>query len=116
MNYYGTDLNTAGHYFWELGGNDIRRSRANYQDFPFNPEGLPYIKIGHLVENGIAKFYQFAGFSIYAIEGSCADKRAGSKSIFFVEQGLDKEQMKALILATPIASRIIEKMPFEVQW
>jgi len=116
MKYYGTDLDSAGHYFWQLEGNQLYRDRKSFECYPFNPEGLPFIKGGEAVSNGFAAFYQFAGFSIYAIEGSCADKRRASKSIFFVEKEIGKEEFKALILATPIASKIIQKMPFEVQW
>jgi hypothetical protein len=116
MNYFGTELDGAGHYFWTLEGNAIYRSRTSFENCPFNPEALPYKKNGQGFFNGTARFYQFAGFSIYAIEGSCKDERPGSKSIFFVEKELDKDQMKALILATPIASKIIQKMPFKVEW
>lgn len=116
MNYYGTELNHAGHYYWQLEGDAIYRPRHGAQHYPFEPEHLPYDKSKRGLPNGFAAFYQFAGFSIYAIEGSCADTRPASKSIFFIEKELDKDQMKALIMSTPIARKIVQKMPFEVQW
>lgn len=116
MNYYGTDLNQAGHYLWALKDNDIQRSRLNFNDLPFNPECLPYSEAKIYLPNGFVKHYNFAGFSICAIQGSCSDKRTGSKSIFFVEQNYTPSEMKDKILSITIAKRIIQQMPFEVKW
>jgi hypothetical protein len=116
MNYYGTDLDSAGHHFWVLEGDSLYRGRISFADCPFNPEALPYRGRGQGSKNGETQFYHFAGFSIYAIEGSCSDRRPASKSIFFVEKEMEEEQMKSLILAIPIAKKIIQKMPFDVQW
>lgn len=115
LQYFGTEPDRAGHQFWRLEGSSLSRSRLSYNDCPFNPEGLPYKK-GHDFRNGETEFYQFAGFSIYAIEGSCYDTRPASRSVFFIEKEMSKEELKALILSTDIGKRIIEKMPFAVQW
>ncbi len=114
--YYGTELNRAGHYYWQLQGPDIFRGRMEASSCPFNPEFLPHKENGQGYTNGAARFYQFAGFSIWAIEGSCADTRPGSRSVFFIERLIEAEELKALVLATPIAKQIIDKMAFAVRW
>jgi len=116
LNYFGTTLDSAGHYFFELEGSSIYRSRISFNECPFNPESLPYKKKGEVFKKGASRFCQFAGFSIYAIEGSCADTRGATKSIFFIEDEVSKDDLKSLILSTPIAKKIIDKMPFEVEW
>ena len=112
LHYFGTDLDSAGHFFWELENEGIYKSRMSFGELPFNPEGLPYKN----KRNGIAKYYQFAGFSIFAIAGSCADNRPGSKSIFFVEADISSDELMNKILSTKMAKKIIDKMPFKVEW
>lgn len=115
LHYFGTELDRTGHYFWLLERDSISKWGRGLMDFskcPFNPEALPY----KAQRNGETQFYQFAGFSIWAIEGSCKDSRPSSRSIFFVEQIMSKEELKALILATSIAKKMVEKMPFQVEW
>ena len=112
MNYFGTDTRQAGHYMWELDGSGLCRNRMSIGECPFNPEGLPY----KVYNNGEVRYYQFCGFTILAICGSCSDKRSGSKSIFWIEGGFSGVQMKEKILAIPIGKKIIEQMPFEVKW
>ena len=116
MEYFGTELTNAGHYFWELQGDGIYRNRKRFEDCPFNPEALPYKEPGTGYRNGTVKFYNFCGFSIMAIEGSCKDTRPGSKSIFFIKANLTQEAMKEMILNLPIAKRMIEQMSFDVLW
>lgn len=114
MHYFGTTLNSSGHFFFELEGNSIHRAKRQYNlsDLPFNPEGLPY----PAKRNGYMQFHQYCGFTILAITGSCHDTRSGSKSVFFVEEIISQDEMKARILSIPIAKQIIEKMPFKVEW
>jgi len=116
MQYYGTALNEKTHYLWKLGRSTLFISRIRIFSLPFNPEVLPYPENGETLSNGDVRFYQFAGFSIMAIEGSCEDPRPGSKSVFFVQELIDEQQMKKRILAYPIAAKIIATMPFEVKW
>jgi len=116
LHYFGTNLDSAGHFFWELQGDYIHRSSIYFGDLPFNPEALPYKNKKEFIKNGTAKYYLFAGFSIYAIAGSCADDRPGSKSIFFVEADIASDQLMQKILSTKAAKKILDKMPFEVEW
>src|SRR5258708_35808522 len=118
MRYFGTSLNSAGHYFWELDGDWMGSSSLDFKSVPFNPEEMPrkekdqkyYYPLGHVA------FYNENGYSIIAIEGSCSDKRRASKSEFFVKEDLTQDEMKEKILSIPIAKKIIDKMPFEVKW
>jgi|GEM_PF-1587364 hypothetical protein len=113
--YFGTDLQTAGHYLWELDGNGIYRSLHRLEDLPFNPEGLPSKKKGEGMRNGTVRFYRLAHYSICAIEGSCKDGRPGSKSIFYWDEPHSNIGMTALIKQSPIAMKIINQMPFNVE-
>lgn len=122
MNYFGTELDCAGHYFFDLKGDVMGMGNlyfpkgegipvTKYKEWPFNPEDILISR-----RNGDAEYYQINGYSIYAICGSCADKRAGCKSVFFTTENLSKDDLKNNILSIPIARKIIESMPFEVRW
>jgi len=112
MNYFGTDLNSAGHYFWELEGETFIKKDYNFKIVPFNPENLPMInnKKGHV------EFHNAFGYSILAIAGSCADSRWATESIFWVKETISYSEMKEKILSIPIAKQILDKMPFEIKW
>lgn len=116
MNYFGTNLSSAGHYFWELEGASFHISTMGHHNCPFNPEALPHCESGETIKNGTVKFYQFAGYSIIAIEGSPKDQRPASKSIFFVRSLIPKEELKRQILAIAVGAEIIAKMSFKVEW
>lgn len=119
--YFGTSPDNAGHYLWELAGEGYYKAhRLRMEDLPFNPEGLPHTT-DNTYRNGRTEFYDFAGFLICAIEGSCYDKRRGSKSIFFVRAPnyrFTHSDLKHFILSVPIARRIIEQMEysFKIEW
>ncbi len=116
IQYFGTSLTSAGHYFFELENNGMYSSRLNLSSVPFNPESLPFKDGKSSFPNGTVKYYQFVGFSICAIAGSCKDDRAGCKSIFFWQELLTNEEMKEKIFANATARKIIEQMPFQVNW
>lgn len=116
MYYFGTNLKNLGHYFWELAGKEFSGTTMFFSQIPFDPEDMPYRKRGEVIKNGDTGYYQEGEYSIYAIEGSCMDKRPASKSVFFVRELISKEELKERILAIPIAQQIIGRMPFEVNW
>jgi hypothetical protein len=117
MNYYGTDLDCAGHFFWKLEEDVIHSRKSNFDDFPFNPETLPLQqKKGFYNRNGFVGFYNIGGYSICAIEGSCYDKRPGSRSIFFIKEQLTNDQLVERIMSIPIAEKIINQMPFNIKF
>lgn len=117
MNYFGTSLNSAGHFFWILSGEKMKSNwDMDYASLPFSPEQLPKGYEAYETEFGTVGFYKEDGYSIIAIYGSCADTRHGTKSVFFIKEDLTKEEMKQKILSIPIANWIIDKMPFEVKW
>jgi len=116
LNYFGTRLDEYGHYFWILDDNSIYNRNLNFKDFPFNPEEMPRRQKGETISKGDVKFYREGGYTICAIEGSCIDQRGGTKSVFFVKEDITNTELIDKILSTPIAKRIIDKMPFRVKW
>ena len=112
LEYFGTDLSQAGHYFFILSGNSFQYSEREFGSTPFNPERINenYDPKGSVIylESGI--------YSVCAICGSPTDKRPGCKSVFFTDKKVSHTQWKDLIYSIPIAKRIIEQMPFEVKW
>jgi hypothetical protein len=120
--YFGTALDVAGHYFFKLENDRMNDKGLSFPEgygipvtknylWPFNPEEMPKSR-----RNGDSEYLQIEGYSIYAICGSCKDGRPDSKSVFFTNENVSKDDLKAIILNTPIAKTIIEKMPFEVRW
>ena len=116
LEYYGTTLDSAGHYFFNLVRGDFGRSIRRLGQVPFNPEGLPYVGVGLEPANGTVRFYNMAGFTICAIGGSPADHRTGSKSIFFVEEDMTREAFEERLKKDGLVMKIINKMSFKVQW
>lgn len=112
LGYFGTDLTTHGHYFWNLSGESIYNSNLDFHKVPFNPEQIHPEKD----KKGDVGFYQVGGYTVLVIVGSCVDKRPNSKSVFYVKATIDKKQMQELIMSVPIAKKIIDKMPFEITW
>lgn len=111
--YFGTDLQEAGHYIWELHG---ERMHKNYNiKVPFNT----YFPLHYSNSLGAAHFGEFVcneHYSIWGCPGSCTDTRGGTVSVFWVKQQMSASDLKELILNTPIAKRIIKQMPFKVKW
>lgn len=116
LNYFGTSLREAGHYFWNLDEDILSRSRLSFSDLPFNPENLPIEIKGVRNKKGKVDFYNAFGYSIIAIEGSCSDSRWGSHSIFWVAETITYEEMKIQLLNKTIVKKIIEQMPFDIKW
>lgn len=116
MKYFGTNLSSAGHYFFELEGEIIRRTNLWFSDLPFDPEKMPSYEKGEVQNKGDVKFYHSNGYNICAINGSCIDKRWGCKSVFFTTENLTNIELMEKILSIPVAKKMIEQMPFEVRW
>lgn len=115
IEYYGTNLISAGHDMFILGQQDLKRNLRRLHELPFNAESLPWAGKGREFNVGVVRFYNFAGFTICAISGAPSDNRSGSKSIFFVESEMTPENFKTALLHTPMFNKIIAKMPFEVK-
>ena len=110
LNYFGTDLQSSGHYFWILFRNTIQRDhRTHFHEIPFNPEALT-----NGMKKGVVRYYQAFGYNICTIPGSCSDDRGGTKSIFWTTENV--EDWKELIESIPIAKQIIDQMKFKVVW
>lgn len=116
INYFGTNLDRAGHYFWELDFNKISRSKLWFNDLPFNPEEMPKYEKGEEQNKGDVKFYHSNGYNICAINGSCIDNRGGCKSVFFTTDELTNIELKDKLLSMPIVEKMIKQMPFEVKF
>lgn len=118
INYFGTDLSSAGHYIWEIdeSGNGLINRSLNFNSIPFNPERMTDPEYGYYLTKGSVRWHRFNGFTVCGIEGSCKDNRQGSHSVFWVTEDVTNEALKERILSTPVCKKIIEQMPFEVQW
>ena len=116
MHYFGTELDYPGHYFWVLDDNHMSKSGIWFTDIPFNPEGLTQDEKGNSLNKGEVRFYNFEDYTVLAISGAPGDKRNGCKSVFWVSEKLDYEEMKKKIFDIPIAKKLIDAMPFEVFW
>lgn len=114
MNYFGTNLDSAGHYFWTLEGERLNRSNLWFDKLPFNPEEMP--GNGKSIKKGTVEFHHIGGYSICAIAGSCADTRWGTKSIFFIKEEMGNEELATRIKSIPIAIKMFEQMPFKIEW
>ena len=118
--YFGTAIDRAGHYVWEITDEMRGRSLDAYYALVFDPEAMPIRKKrgtgGKAMPLGEVHFYSLPGHSIMAIEGSCGDDRPGCKSVFWVTDNLDYHQLKQVLLSNKCVARIFEKMPFEVHW
>lgn len=103
LNYFGTNLTTAGHYFWILNKYGFNRSKVYFSNIPFDPEQLPRPHIGNI------DVHQFGEYAICAVKGSPYDKRGGCKSVFWLIGNL--AQLEEAMLSTPVVKEIIEGIP-----
>ncbi|HET6991021.1 MAG TPA: hypothetical protein VFJ43_06840 [Bacteroidia bacterium] len=110
LHYFGTNLATYGHYFWLLREDAMEGGPGIYLKLPFDPYD------GKKLKKGEIKFFIIDGYTVLIIGGSCLDERPGCVSTFFIYKEMTFEEMKKLIISTPIAKRIIEQMPFEIKW
>jgi hypothetical protein len=112
MEYFGTNLTEYGHYRWNL-ENDHMRFGKNllFSDLPFHPEYLT-----NNLPAGKVVFYQGGGYTVIGISGSCKDERGGTESIFWVKEIISRSEMIDRIISHPAASKIIQSMPFEIDW
>ena len=116
INYFGTDLRSAGHYFWVLEGEYWSRPDLNFKDFPFDPESMPKKEKGVGYSKGDAKFYFESGWSILAIEGSCSDDRWGTKTVFFINEDLPNDELMIRIKSVAAAALVLAKLPFPINF
>lgn len=112
LNYFGTSLDCAGHYFWIAKGDRLTSTKVYFKDLPFDPESMfdPY------TSKGIVNYYEVEDYKICAIQGSCFDKRNGSKSVFWTKENIELKHFKSVILSIPILNKMIKQMPFEVHF
>lgn len=111
MQYFGTDLTEHGHYTWDLTGDRMVKIGLLPNNVPFHPEeltrGLP---------KGEVVFYQSSKFTVLGISGSCKDERNGTKSIFWVNEILTKQEMFERINQNKLSKSILDAMPFTVRF
>lgn len=107
LNYFGTDLHSAGHYFFQVTPTGLMPSDIEFGKLPFNPEAMPYPLIQEVGQVG--KYHVF-GFTIFAVSGSVADKRGGCKSVFFVDEEITFDQMESLIRSTRFGKTVLERL------
>lgn len=116
-NYFGTSLDSSGHYFWCLHDHIDGRTGQSFEKLPFDPETIAYT--GEFAKNyppvGWTKIFRVGGYAILYIEGSPYDKRTNSKSVFFFHEDLTDVQLVRKVLSIPAAQKIIKAMPFQVK-
>ncbi len=112
LDYFGTDITSAGHYFWKLSGDRLTSSKIWFRDLPFSPEDI----VAPYTGKGLITYVEIEGYYICAISGSCRDNRSGTKSVFWTKEKIDFKDFKNIILSIPVGKRIIEQMPFEFHW
>ncbi len=111
MEYFGTNFRDYGHYIFNIDGQYMLKIGIRIDELPFNPEQLT-----NELSNGSVVYYQGGGYTVIGIAGSCKDERPGTKSVFWVNELLERNKMIGLILEHHLASKIIEALPFVVQW
>lgn len=116
MYYFGTNLRSAGHYFWELYGDEMRSLRMAFDKIPFNPEELLTTSKGEPRRDKGESLWldTIKGYSILAIEGSCSDGRLGTCSVFFIQKEISYTEFVSILQNTAIAQKILKQMPFKI--
>lgn len=109
MEYFGTDLRDHGHFRWTLTEHGPSKRSLNFKGIPFNPEELT-----KNLPKGSVVFYQGGGFTVLGISGSCVDDRPGTKSIFWVNETIEKSEMVERVKAQPFFIKMIDQMKFKV--
>ena len=107
INYFGTDLTSAGHYFFEVKDNYMGASNLDFKNVPFNPEEMPRRDKGEPRTKGDVRFYHENGYTICAIEGAPSDDRWGTKSVFWAKEIIDFDKFMDILLSMPIVNRMI---------
>lgn len=112
VKYFGTQLNEKGHFLQDLLtiGIDYNRS-INVGQFPFDIQSLTKNKPKGFVLKTIIENYK-----IIAIEGSCADQRGGTCSVFVTTENVNLEQFESYLIVHPFVIKMIELMPFKVDF
>ncbi len=119
MYYFGTNLTEAGHFFFELQDDHMKRLGLSFPEnggipisrqkqWPFNPEDFPRYSKGETSTRGEVGFYVEAGYTILAICGSPIDKRPGCKSVFFKKGDCSFVDMAEEVYAIAVAKKIID--------
>ena len=113
IEYFGTSLHEHGHYRWVLQDGQMIKVYNTFDRLPFNPEEITNSDV---LQKGDVVFYQGGGLTVVGICGSCKDTRPGTKSIFWVNDIITRQQLIDRIKAHPIAAKLIAAMPFEIKW
>lgn len=117
MNYFGTSLTEKGHYWWKLDRDNMQKCFDNLKALPFDPYTIVQPATGREDLNKGDVFNTRAnGCTICVIYGSCKDDRHGTCSMFWIKGNFGYEELREKILAIPIARKMIEQMPFTVNW
>jgi hypothetical protein len=104
VKYFGTNMDSAGHFFWNVGKEYLTSSDLWFNKLPFDPEQMPDAPR----QKGEQKFYNIEDYSILYTCGSAIDKRHGCKSVFFIKQLLSEEQLMEILLSLKPYNQIIQ--------
>ena len=115
LNYYGTSLASAGHYFWKISenGKELISQIYNIADvLPFDVEKIVPTETGAKTAYGVVVDNTGLATTYLAFCGSPADKRGGSVSVFFsAGEHSENEMIKAInnTLVCPLILKLVAK-------
>ena len=107
MFYYGTELDSYGHYLWELNGR-FTRTGLPHSTLGFDPEKHRMQPRGHV------KFEHEGGWTILYIGGSPKDTRLGTSSVFFLRGDFSRQDFVNLMRSNSVAMSIVERIPYDI--
>ncbi len=119
MEYYGTDLKNAGHYFFLISNNQLCYSNRRHGELPFSPD---YLSVGD--EKGTVRYVTIdcpqkdERFLIVSISGSCADHRGGTKSVFWKKttDGNSVYDFANEVKGNEVFQKMESLMNFKIKW
>lgn len=80
ITYFGTTLDCAGHYFFDISNGKFEGIPLYFKDIDFNPEEYPLKGM----RKGDGTIFQTGSLTVMYMAGSPFDKRNGCKSVFWV--------------------------------
>jgi hypothetical protein len=108
--YFGTGLDSAGHYFWIARDDTLWRAELSLKDIPFDPESFTGEYMKWNLPNGHAIYKRIDEWTVFAISGSPHDRRQGCKSVFFIQEELTYSEMVDRVISSQICREIMDRI------
>lgn len=100
--YFGTNLENAGHFCWELTESFVKSEMP--KGFIFDPYIYKNERVGYVRVTGSSDF------AIISITGSPYDKRGGTVSVFFART--DINTLFRMVNSNKLAVEILKRIPY----